>query len=153
MRAGDPSNLPLNLAMVGLEIQCASMVQVMWAVQPTDSHGRSRTYLQRAYRSRPTKPWDRPNLDVPRVVINQARFHVAFEGSTNLFPLRNSLPTVESSFRTALYCDGALSQSPVEKHSLSCETSGSIHDSSSTSCTDMAAGVDASATNRMNSSA
>ena len=65
-------------------------------------------------------------------------------------PLRTSLPKVESSFRTALYCDGASSQSPVEIHSLNCETSGSTHDSFSTSCTDMAAVVDVSATNRMN---
>ena len=72
-----------------------------------------------------------------------------FSGISNLVPLRTSLPSMESSFLTALYCGGALSHSPIVMHSLNYETSGSTHDSSSTSRTDIAAGVDASATNRI----
>ena len=60
---------------------------------------------------------------------------------------------MESSFLTALYCGVASSHSPVVMLSLSCEIYGSKHDSSSTSCTDIGAGVDVSGTNQINSSA
>ena len=48
-----------------------------------------------------------------------------------------------------LFCDGALFQSLVEIHSLSCEISGSVADLISISQMSIATGADASATKRI----
>ena len=78
--------------MVGREIRCALRARVVWAVQPTDSHGRSCACLQLAYRSPPTKlwcgvsAWFLPGLDV-LYVLNRALFYVVCEGSATSFPL------------------------------------------------------------------
>ena len=78
--------------MVGLESRCALRARAVWAVQPTDSHGRSCTCLQLAYRSPPTKLWCGVSvwfllgLGVLHV-LNWALFHIVCEESTILSPL------------------------------------------------------------------
>ena len=52
-----------------------------------------------------------------------------------------------------LYCGEALSRSPAEMHSRSCEISGSVADSSSISLMGIATGADASVTKLINSAA
>ena len=127
---------------------------MVWANQPTGSHGRSCILLQIMYQFQPIRPCCEVSvLSCQFLMARSTTLSRNFAGISNLVPLRTSLPRMESSFLTALYCGRALSHSLVVMHSHNCEISGSSHDSSSTSCTDIAAGVDVSATNRINSSA
>ena len=110
---------------------------------------RSCILLQLVYQFKPT----RPCCGCPSCAISTTLSR-NFAGISNPVPRRTTLPRMESSFLTALYCGVASSHSPVVMLlSLNCEISGSRHDSSSTSCTDIATGVDVSGTNQINSSA
>lgn len=77
----------------------------------------------------------------------------SLRGISNLVPLNTNFPREKSSFLTCLHCGGALSQSPVEMHSCSCEISGSVAYSLSISLMRIATGADVSATKWIDPSA
>ena len=98
-----------------------------WAVQLVDSYDMSCTDLLHQTFARSlcfvfTTPWW-PSCAKSKTLRRR------LVGINSLVPLSTNLPQVQSSFLTALYCGGALSQSPVEMHSLKRDNSGSTADS------------------------